>query len=87
MKMFEKIILLVVNIEIKFLALQTNFQTCNENCKNFNGYLPYVSEVKDKNLVIKSFISVTGKWYAAYRMSFLICQLNVGPTLYVVTYY
>ena len=54
MKIFEKIISLVVNIEIKFLALQTNFQTCNENCKNFNGYLPYVSEVKDKNLVIKS---------------------------------
>ena len=54
MKIFEKMISLVVNIEIKFLALQTNFHTCYENCKNSNGYLPYVSEVKDKNLVIKS---------------------------------
>ena len=47
MRIFEKIISLVVNIEIKFLALSTDFDTCYKDCKNSSGYLPYISEVKD----------------------------------------
>ena len=54
MKILEKIISLVVNIEIKFLALQSDFQTCYNDCKKSSGYLPYVSEVRDKNLIIKT---------------------------------
>ena len=49
MKILEKIISLIFNIEIKFLALSADFQTCFRECTNSSGYLPYLSEVKDKN--------------------------------------
>ena len=49
MEIFEKVISSIVIIEIDFFAITTDFYTCQAGCKKINGYIPYLSEVLDKN--------------------------------------
>ena len=39
MKIFEKIITMVINIEFNITALVTDFQSCKETCNGLSGYI------------------------------------------------
>ena len=39
MKIFEKIITMVINIEFNITALVTDFQSCKEICDGLSGYI------------------------------------------------
>ena len=39
MKIFEKIITMVINIEFNVTALATDFQSCKETCDGLSGYI------------------------------------------------
>ena len=39
MKIFEKMITMVINIEFNITALTTDFQSCKETCDGLSGYI------------------------------------------------
>ena len=45
MKIFEKIIPLIINIDFNISAISTDFQTCQKNCESLHGYIPSYAEV------------------------------------------
>ena len=54
MKIFEKIITMVINIEFNITALVTDFQSCKEICDGLSGYIQGSSHAKPILIKIKT---------------------------------
>jgi len=45
MKIIEQILTMVINIQFNITALTTDFESCQKNCDDIDGYIPFFSEI------------------------------------------